>query len=127
MTEVVIPAPSPYSSSAYLKYRVREAIDFPLVGVAVNIALDSKNGMCEQASVAIGAVAPKPVKVSGINEILKGKKVTDELIEEVGKAAFNKARPVSNLIGCTPHYRKRLVKIFAKRAIHSALQNITAG
>jgi 4-hydroxybenzoyl-CoA reductase subunit beta len=127
LTEIIIPSPPPYSSGAYLKYRVREAIDFPLVGVAVNIVLDSKDGRCTQASVAMGAVDSKPVKVSGINKIVKGKKVTEELIEAVCETAHHQARPLPNLMDCSSQYRKRLVKIFAKRAIHAALQNIRPG
>ncbi len=124
LTEIIIPNPPANSASVYLKYRIREAIDFPLVGVAVNIALDSKNGTCEQADVVLGAVASKPVRVTGVKDTLKGKKITEALIEAVSEAAFNQAKPLPNLIDSTPQYRKRLVRIFTKRAIQAALQNI---
>jgi len=124
LTEIIIPNPPLNSASSYFKYRIREAIDFPLVGVAVNIALDSKNGACEQADVVLGAVASKPVRVTGVEDMLKGKKITEELIEAVSDAAFSQAKPLPNLIDSTPQYRKRLVRIFTKRAIHSALQDI---
>jgi len=124
LTEIIIPNPPPNSTSAYLKYRIREAIDFPLVGVAVSIALDSKTGACKQADVVLGAVASKPVKVTGVEDTLKGKEITEELIEAVSEAAFKQAKPLSNLIDSTPHYRKRLVRIFTKRAIDQAVQEI---
>ncbi len=124
LTEIIIPNPLQNSSSVYLKYRIRESIDFPLVGVAVNIALDPNDGLCEQAGVVIGAVASKPVKITGVEDILRGKKITDALIEEVSEAAFNQSKPLPNLIDSTPQYRKRLVRIFTKRAIQAALQDI---
>jgi 4-hydroxybenzoyl-CoA reductase subunit beta len=121
LTEVIIPDPPAYSSGCYLKYRIRQAIDFPLVGVAANIVLDSKNGVCERASVVIGAVASKPVEVTDAEDILKGKKITEDLIDEVSEAAFKTAKPLPNLHECSPQYRKRLAKIFTKRAINSIL------
>jgi 4-hydroxybenzoyl-CoA reductase subunit beta len=124
LTEIIIPNPPPNSSSAYLKYRIREAIDFPVLGVALNIALDTKKDKCEQASIVLGAIASKPVQVTGVKDILKGKNITDELIEEVSEAAFKQAKPLPNLIDSTPQYRKRLVRVFTKRAIQAALQDI---
>ena len=124
VTEVTIPAPPKNSSSAYMKYRIREAIDFPLLGVAVNIALDAKAGACTKASVVLGAVASRPVEVTEAEKILKGKKITDDLIEQVSEAAFKAAKPLANLLECSPQYRKRLARIFTKRAINSALESI---
>jgi len=124
LTEFIIPNPPQNSSSAYLKYRIREAIDFPLVGVAVSIAIDAKNNECEHANIVLGAVASKPVKVTGVEDILKGKKVTDALIEAVSEAAFDQAKPLPNLIDSTPQYRRRIVRIFTKRAVNQTLQEI---
>jgi len=124
LTEVIIPNPPSYSSGVYLKLRWREAIDFPLVGVAVNISLDSKDGECEGASVVIGAVAPNPIKVGIAEDILIGRKITDKEIEEVSEAAYNEANPLPNIGGCSPWYRKKMVKVLTKRAINKALQKI---
>jgi 4-hydroxybenzoyl-CoA reductase subunit beta len=124
LTEVIIPKPPPYSFGKYLKYRVREAIDFPLLGVAAMVTLDSKEGLCTGACVVIGAVASGPVKVENVEDILKGNKITDTLIEEVSEAAFKEARPLPNLIGSSPEYRRRLVKIFCRRILKSvSLEN----
>ncbi|MDY6974486.1 MAG: xanthine dehydrogenase family protein subunit M, partial [Thermodesulfobacteriota bacterium] len=121
LTEVIVPAPAPHSSASYLKLRWREAIDFPLVGVAANICLDSKDGACKAASVVIGAIASKPLEVTEAGDILAGKKVTDALIEEVGQAAFNKAKPLPNIGSCSREYRKEMAGVLTKRAISSAL------
>jgi hypothetical protein len=42
----------------------------------------------------------------------------------VSEAAFKTAKPLANLLECSPQYRKRLAKIFTKRAILEALQGI---
>ena len=149
LTEVIIPNPPPYSYGVYLKHRWRETIDFPLVGVAVNISLDSKDGICEGASVVIGAVAPNPIIVADAEDILMDKKITDKEIEEVSQSAYNAVDPLPNLgpkkymiilksWGVTYNetdplpnlgifskgYRKEMVKALTKRALNSALQKI---
>ena len=106
---------------------MREAIDFPLVGVAANISLDSKDGVCDGARIVIGAVASNPVEVTNAEDILMGKKVTDDLIEEVSEAAYNEANPLPNISGCSSEYRKKMVKVLTKRAMNSALQEIKSG
>ena len=108
LTEVIIPKPLTYSSGVYLKYRQREAIDFPLVGVAANIALDSKDGVCESARVVIGAIAPRPVEIDNAEEALKGKKITEDLIDEVGQLAFSKVKPLSNVLGASQNIENTL-------------------
>ena len=127
LTEIIVPAPAPHSCAVYLKLRWREALDFPLVGVAANICLDSKDGACKTASVVIGAIASKPLEVTEANDILSGKKITEALIEEVSQAAFNGAKPLPNIGSCSREYRKEMAGILTKRAISSALQTIKSG
>ncbi|MDY6861904.1 MAG: xanthine dehydrogenase family protein subunit M [Thermodesulfobacteriota bacterium] len=124
LTEVIIPTSPPYSSGVYLKLRWREAIDFPLVGVGVNISLDSKDGVCEGASVVVGAVASNPIKVAIAEDILFDKKITDKEIEEVSQAAYDEVNPLPNIGSCSSEYRKKMVKVLTRRAINKALQNI---
>ncbi|MDY6972337.1 MAG: xanthine dehydrogenase family protein subunit M [Thermodesulfobacteriota bacterium] len=124
LTEVILPNPSQYSAGVYLKLRLREAIDFALVGVAANISLDSKGGVCEEARLVIGAVASKPVEVAIAEDILVGKRITDNLIKEVSEAAYSEAPPLPNISGCSQEYRKKMVRVLARRAITSALDKI---
>ena len=127
LTEVIIPNPPQYSAGVYVKLRLREAIDFALVSVAANISFDSKDGVCEGASVVIGAVASNPIEVSIAEDILMDQKITDDLIEEVSEAAYNEAPPLPNISGCSQVYRKKMVKVLTRRAINSALEKIKSG
>jgi len=127
LTEVIIPEPAPHSCAIYLKLRWREALDFPLVGVAANISLDSKDGTCKGGKVVVGAIASKPLEVTKANGILAGKKITDDLIEEVGQAAFSEVKPLPNIGSCSREYRKEMVEVLTKRALNSALQTIKSG
>jgi xanthine dehydrogenase YagS FAD-binding subunit len=66
--------PSPFAAhSHYLKVRDRASYAFALVSVAVGLAL--RDGVVEQASVALGGVAPKPWRVPGAEAHLLGQRV----------------------------------------------------
>ena len=60
--EVRIPPVVGTQSSVYLKYRKREAIDFPLVAVAVRMDSESK-GICTECKVVLNAVGSSPLEV----------------------------------------------------------------
>lgn len=121
ITEITVPPPAPKSGSAYMKLRRRQAIDFPLLGVAVNIQLDGKGNTCANASIALTAAERKPILIEEASK-LKGKSLTDEAIAPVLEAATSQAHPLDNLLGLPPSYRKQMVKIYLGRTIQQALQ-----
>ncbi len=121
ITEITVPPPAPRSGGAYMKLRRRQAIDFPLLGVAVAIQLDGKGDTCQEASIALTAAERQPIVIEEASK-LKGKSISDGALAEVLEAAHNKAHPVDNLLGLPPSYRKQMVKIYLGRAIQQALQ-----
>ncbi|MDP2646473.1 MAG: FAD binding domain-containing protein [Desulfobacterales bacterium] len=121
ITEIALPLPAAQSGGAYMKLRRRQAINFPLLGVAVNIKLNGKNNTCEDAKIALTAAERQPILIEEASK-LKGTKLSDGAIAEVLEAAHNKAHPLDNLSGLPPSYRKQMVKIYLVRAIKQALQ-----
>jgi CO dehydrogenase flavoprotein C-terminal domain len=60
----------------FLKFRLRNAIDFAIVSVASAITV--AEGLCRGARLVLGAVAPVPTGAGGVEEFLKGKELTEE-------------------------------------------------
>ena len=75
--------------SSYWKLRRRGAFDFPVLGVAAAMHDDG-------ARIALGAVASRPFLVDRANDFLRGKRLTDEVIEEAGRLAASRAKPMDN-------------------------------
>jgi 4-hydroxybenzoyl-CoA reductase subunit beta len=121
LTEIQVPAPSPSYGEAYLKFRLRKAIDYPLLGVAVNLTMESTGQICKHAALALTAVERAPILIEEADE-LKGKKLTDAVIEKLAGAAYKHAHPLNNICELTPQYRKDLVKDYVKLAIQEAFQ-----
>jgi len=104
----------------YAKFAVRKAIDFPLAGVATLLTLEGKEKLCRAAKVVIGAVGPGPDEVKAIGQLLEGKKLSLQLIEEASSLAFKAAKPVANR-GSSPVYRKLMIKALVRKALRQAL------
>jgi CO/xanthine dehydrogenase FAD-binding subunit len=81
--------------STYWKLRRRGAFDFPVLGVGAAARL-SLDGTVEEARVALGAVASRPFLVDRAADFLKGKKLTDEVIEEASRLVASRAKPMDN-------------------------------
>jgi CO/xanthine dehydrogenase FAD-binding subunit len=60
--EFRLPKPQPRSADAYLRFIPRTEMDIAVVGVAVSLALDA-DGVCADALVVLGAVAPTAILV----------------------------------------------------------------
>jgi carbon-monoxide dehydrogenase medium subunit len=116
LTRITIPAPK--GKGAYLKLMRRAALDLALVGVAAYICLDGDK--CASAKIALGAVAPTPMRATGAEELLTGKVITETLAAEAGKIAGTLCLPISDL-RASQEYRCSMVEVLSKRAVLEAL------
>jgi carbon-monoxide dehydrogenase medium subunit len=93
-------------------------MDIAVVNVAVSLRLDS-NGSCSDARVALGAVAPTPLRARKAEAVLVGE-LNEERIEEAVALAAAETSPVDDIRGGKA-YRTHLVKVLATRAIKEAM------
>lgn len=114
ITEVLVP-PSPEDERAvFLKFRLRDAIDFAIVSVAS--AFYMEDGLCNEARIVLGAVAPVPVRASASEEFLKGRQLTEEAAEKAAGMALEKARPLS-----MNAYKIPIARMLVKQSIMAAV------
>jgi len=102
------------SRSTYWKLRRRGAFDFPVLGVGASIRM-SKD-IVEEARIALGAVASRPFLVEKANQFLKGKPLTDEVIEEASRLVASRAKPMDNA-DLDLYWRKDVSAQFASYAL----------
>ncbi|MCL5957871.1 MAG: FAD binding domain-containing protein [Chloroflexi bacterium] len=120
LTEIVVPPAPSHAGAAYLRFSRRQAMDLAIVGVAVAISL-TENGSCARARVALGAVAPTPIRVARAEEIVIGQLPTQELVYEVGCIAAEESRPITDA-RASASYRSALVAVLVRRALEKALE-----
>ncbi|MFC2013344.1 FAD binding domain-containing protein [Chloroflexota bacterium] len=118
LTEIQIPTPPPRSAGCY-KWRTKlSTADETLVGVAVLLTIDASN-VCNDIKIALTSVAPSPFRATRAEEVLRGKKIEDKLVEQAGQAAAEETRPRSRA-----DYRKILSGVLVKRAINEVRQRL---
>jgi carbon-monoxide dehydrogenase medium subunit len=119
LTEIQIPTPPPRSAGCYKWCTKAVTVDETLVGVAVLMSLDSPGGVCSDIKIALGSVAPTPIRARKAEEVFRGKKVNDRLIEQAAQVAAEETRPRSRA-----DYRRRMSRVLVSEAITEAWQTI---
>jgi aerobic carbon-monoxide dehydrogenase medium subunit len=120
LVEVLVPNPPENSGGAYFKLMRRNAMDLALVGAAVFLRINKEKKVCQEARIALGAVAPTPMRALKAEHVLVGKEVDDKIAEEAGNKARLEARPITD-IRASEAYRRDMVGVLTKRAIMAAL------
>lgn len=93
MTEIRVPPPPPGRRTVYQKFRLRQAIDFPILGVAC--ALELMDGLVHDARLVFGAAAPFPVRATAAEAYLEGKALTGETIAEAARLSTEGSLPLA--------------------------------
>ena len=147
VTELVVPKPLPNTGSAYWKLQRRLALDLPILGVSVLLSLDKgtvscsdmlcttspissvlhtmeKDELtCKEIRIALGVAAPTPIRALKAENLMRGKKISDELLEEVANTASAEAQPRDSIRG-EAWYRKDLIRVLVKRMAMKSIERV---
>lgn len=113
-----VPAPKPGTGAVYKKFAIRGDTDISIVGVSCSLTLQ-KDGTVEDVRISLAAVGPKPMRATAAENLLKGKPLTAELIQEVGEAAAMACTPISDQ-RATAEYRKEMIRVWTRHAVEEA-------
>jgi aerobic carbon-monoxide dehydrogenase medium subunit len=100
---------------AHRKVSFRER---PAITVAVR--LDVREGVVEEARVAVGSVNVRPVVAPSAEEILRGSDVGSLDVAAAGEAAATEVEPVEDLNGSV-EYKRQLVRVVTARTLAAAV------
>ena len=123
LTEVILPLPDSSSAGVYLKLE-RVAGDFAIASAAVQLSLDP-NDACNQIGIGVTGAGTVPLKALFVETLLRGKKITPELIDEAGQLIQEGAEPIEDLRGSAT-YKKKALSAILRRALRTALQRAEA-
>jgi carbon-monoxide dehydrogenase medium subunit len=122
LTCIRIPEPPAGALSAFLKTgRVHQ--DIAKVNAAVLLVMENK--ICRECRLAVGAVAPVPLRLKRIEQILPGRAIEPDLLEEAAAMAREDVAPITDTRS-SAEYRRELTGVLVKRAILKALQGTEA-
>ena len=116
VTEISVPTLPPGSGGAFMKLS-KTAEDIAKVNAAVMLTLT--NGKCVDARIALGSVAPTPIRALKAEEMIKGQDMNQKTIVKASAAASEAASPISD-VRSTAQYRKEMVRVLVKDALEKA-------
>jgi carbon-monoxide dehydrogenase medium subunit len=137
------------TGSAYIKHTRRQAMDLPILGIAIRVTikvggsevgckdafctidsisnilkrLEDEQLVCEDVRIAMGVVAPRPIRAKKAEAALKGKVISEALFEEIAEIAASESSPRDSIRG-EAWYRRDMVKVLTKRAILKAVDRV---
>lgn len=150
LKEFVMPKYADNTGSSYIKHTRRQAMDLPILGVAARITVSLTEGSelrckdmfctidsisnilarlkdeglkCEDVMIAMGVVAPRPMRAKKAEAALKGRVVSPELFEEIGNIAASEAAPRDSVRG-EAWYRTEMIKVLVKRALIKSIDRV---
>jgi carbon-monoxide dehydrogenase medium subunit len=116
--EIVFPKISPNCKMSYLKLGLRNSMAVSVVSLALVMELEGNR--CKKVRVAVGAVAPTPIRAYGTEAILTGNKITPELIESCSNEVLKEVSPISD-IRASAEYRREMTSVLLRRLIRQAI------
>ena len=109
------PVPQWPSAGAFYKLGLRKAHAISVLSVAVMVEGDG-NGVCRRARIALGAVAPRPIRVYAAEDMLGGRALEPDVIAGAARLCAEATRPIDDIRGSAA-YRRRVVEAIARRLL----------
>ena len=119
LVEVVIPRSRPKTTFSFLRL-ARTEIDIALVAAAVSLRRDAKQ-RCAGVRIALGAVAPCPMRARRAEAVLEGQLATDKLIRQAAEIASQEIAPITD-VRASSEYRREIAQVLTRRAIEECVQ-----
>ena len=117
--EISFKKPNSDTRMSYNKLGRRNAMAISVVSIAVMLEMES--GKCKKVRISLGAVAPKPVRAYGVEEMLEGKEVTEILIESCCEHIQREINPIND-IRASAEYRRAMASVLLRRLIQEVTQ-----
>ena len=121
LTEIIVPCQPDGYGGAFMKVGRRVGHDISLANVAVMVKL--KKGCVEDVRIALGSVAPTPMRAIETEAFLKGKEYSQENIRRASEIASTEIRPISD-VRASAEYRRDVVKSLIEITIQKAAERI---
>jgi CO/xanthine dehydrogenase FAD-binding subunit len=120
LTEIRIPEKEAHTGMAFLKIgRVRQ--DIAVANAAALLVLEKE--VCRKCRLAVGAVAPVPLRLRQVERAVEGRAVSPDLLERVPGLVEQEVRPITD-VRSTEDYRRIVSGVLVKRALKQALNDL---
>ena len=108
--EIRVPQPAAGARSQYLKFALRNSIDFPVVSCAA--AIESQKGIVKAARICLNAVSGRPYRATTAEDYIIGKSIDEPNAATAADTAISDSYPLTN-----NKHKVQIARTLVKRAI----------
>ena len=117
LKEVHIPHPS--GRTIYLKWRLRDSLEFPIVSLALHIEKDGDEEI-KKGRIILSAVGSGPVETGEAEKILKRASLNDRMVETISNQAIKEISPMRTSVH-SPAYKRKIVGVLLRLAFEQMM------
>lgn len=117
LTDILLNSPPQNAKAAFLK-KGRVKMDLAIASVAVLLEMEGE--ICRKARISAGSVAPVPLRLNKVEELLEGATISKELVAEAQQLAAESVSPITD-VRATEEYRRLIVGVLVKRGLEKIL------
>jgi xanthine dehydrogenase iron-sulfur cluster and FAD-binding subunit A len=110
-----MPPPPQRAGSSYMRLSARSRVDMAAVSVAGLVALHP-DGRVSDARLALGAVAPTPLRCGDAEKLLLDQMPSSSSLERAAAECARAAQPIDD-VRATAEYRRAMVEVLARRVL----------
>lgn len=120
LTEIRLPAPDSNSGNAFVKLgRLKQ--DIAVVNAAAMVTMEG--AVCKRCRVAVGAVAPTPLRLKQVEKMVEDNSIDEDLLESVQSKVKELVSPITD-VRSTAQYRREVSGVLVKRALKKAISRV---
>ncbi|MFQ5796223.1 MAG: FAD binding domain-containing protein [Candidatus Bipolaricaulia bacterium] len=123
LEEIIVPVPAPEAQGQYLKI-ARTPGDIAIINVAT--LLEAEQGLCKRVRIALGAVAPTPLRAEAAERFLEGKPLTAENIQQASELTAEAVQPITDH-RASADYRRKMSETLTRRALTQSIARERGG
>jgi len=118
LAEIQIPSPPVNTGEAFIKLGRRAGPDLSIASAAAKVTVE--NNMCRDIRLALGSVAPTPLRARKTEDFLRGEQLEGRIIEECSQIVAKEIKPISD-VRASAEYRTDIAKFLVRNAVQTAI------
>ena len=123
LTEIHVPPLAAGTRATYIKFLPRTQDDYATVSVGAT--LRTSGDRCEDVRLALGGVAPTPLRTREVEDALRGQPLTDATIASAASLVPDLVDPPDDARG-SAGYKRRMARVWTERALRQLREQSNA-
>ena len=123
VVEIQLPTLPARTAATFIKKGRLAAADLAVVNGAISLTRTT-GGLCDDVRIALGAVAPIPLRARKAEAMLRGKKPNEDLLRKVADCAASEIKPISD-VRSSAEYRRALSRVLVERMLMDVVASVS--